>query len=221
MRKRIVVFVIAIVAVVAVLVGYNVFQRTQSKDSARISQVSRTNQGKSKQRPKKNGKVLIVYFSRKKGVSDGPLKIGHTKVVADFIQQRTGADEYEIKAANPYPKSFKATADRAQQEQTDDARPKIKNKLPNVKKYDTVFLGAPVWWSEYPMIVRTFMDGVDLNGKNVVPFTTHKGSGMGSAQNQVEKQYPDANVLEGIGIEGEQAENSQKEVDQWLSKIGY
>lgn len=223
MRNRVIAFVVGIVVVVIAVVGYNVYrqQSRSASQTATNTQPSVQSKQAAKSAPKKAGKILIVYFSRKDGVSDGPLKIGHTKVVADFIQKRTGADEYEIKAAKPYPKSFQATADRAQKEQEDNARPKIKNALPDVKKYDTVFIGAPVWWGEYPMIVRTFMDSVDLNGKHVVPFTTHKGSGMGNAQEQVKQQYPRAKVLEGIGIEGTQAEKSKGKVNQWLSKIGY
>ena len=39
-------------------------------------------------------KVLIVYFSRTKGVYNGPLKVGNTKRIADDIQKRTGGTEY-------------------------------------------------------------------------------------------------------------------------------
>ena len=30
------------------------------------------------------------------------------------------------------------------------------------------------------MVVRMFLDQVDLNGKTVIPYTTHEGSGLGS-----------------------------------------
>ena len=222
MKNRVIVFIVAIAAVVVAVVGYSVY-RQQSRSAAEPATIQSAASGTRSAQPsaKKKGKILIVYFSRKDGVSDGPLTIGHTKVVADFIQKRTGADEYEIKEANPYPKSFQATADRAQKEQEDNARPKIKGALPDVKQYDTIFIGAPVWWSEYPMIVRTFMDAVDLNGKTVIPFTTHKGSGMGSTQEQVERQYPKARVLKGLAVEGERAEDSEATVDKWLGQLGY
>ncbi|WP_260163286.1 flavodoxin [Leuconostoc mesenteroides] len=61
---------------------------------------------------------------------------------------------------------------------------KLKNPLPDVSGYNTVFVGAPVWWGDYPMVVYTFLDAVDLNGKNVVPFATSEGSGLVNIQMQ-------------------------------------
>jgi len=222
MRKRIIAFISAIVVILVAVVGYNLYSgsRSSSESASSTAKTSKTATTKSTS-SKKNGKILVVYFSRKDGVSGGPLKVGHTKVVADYIQKHTGADEYEIKSATAYPKGYQATADKAQKEQEDNARPKIKGTLPDVSKYDTVFIGAPVWWGEYPMIVRTFMDKVDLSNKTVIPFTTHMGSGLGNTQEQLEEQYPNAKVRDGLGVEGTQASKSQGDVDQWLNKLGY
>ena len=71
------------------------------------------------------------------------------------------------------------------------------------------------------MIVRTFMDGVDLNGKTLVPFTTHEGSGLGTTQSQLAAQYPDATVLDGLGVRGGEAESSRPDVDAWLEGLGF
>ncbi|AUI72233.1 hypothetical protein COSHB9_17800 [Companilactobacillus alimentarius] len=223
MRKRIIAFISAIVVILVAVVGYNLYNNRQTRSNSSTvgrqssQQVTRSKTTKSNG----NGKTLVVYFSRKEGVSGGPLKVGNTKVIADYIQQHTGADEYEIKAAKSYPKGYQATADQAQKEQENNARPKIKGSLPDVSKYDTVFVGAPVWWGEYPMIVRTFLDATDLNGKTVIPFTTHMGSGLGNTQEQLEKQYPKAKVRKGLGVEGTEAKNSKGTVDKWLNKLGY
>ena len=75
-----------------------------------------------------NKKVLVVYFSRTKGVYDGPLKKGNAAQVAHFIQQKTNADIYEIVPQKSYPNSYKKTAQIAQKEQKQNARlncPKI------------------------------------------------------------------------------------------------
>lgn len=120
-----------------------------------------------------NKKVLVVYFSRTQGVYGGSLKRGNTARVADFIQQKTSADTYEIVPKKAYSKSYDRTTKVAQREQNQNARPAIKGKLPDVSKYDTVFIGGPIWWGEYPMVVRTFLDKESsLNGKTLIPFTT-------------------------------------------------
>lgn len=135
-------------------------------------------------------KVLIVYFSRTKEVYNGPLKVGNTKRIADDIQKRTGGTEYEIVPKKPYPNSYNKTTQVARREQQNNARPAIKNKLPNVKKYSTVFIGSPIWWSQYPMIIRTFMDkepALNSSSKTIIPFTTAEGSGLGNTQESLPK----------------------------------
>ena len=167
---------------------------------------------------------IVIYFSRTSGVYDGPLQIGHTKQVADYIIAATNADEYEIVPAVDYPEEYEATADQARREQEEDARPAIKNDLPDLTGYENVFIGAPVWWSEYPMIVRTFLDaeGDSLSNKRLIPFTTHLGSGLGASQRQLETQFPNATVLDGFTVRGEDSAvaGAQNDVNTWLARIG-
>lgn len=168
-------------------------------------------------------KVLVVFFSRTKGLYGGDTPtIGNTHQVANYIQETTGGDTYEIVPAKEYPTNYKETLEVAKAEQANNERPAIKNPLPNVKDYDIVFVGSPIWWGEYPMIVRTFLDQVDLNGKVVIPFTTLEGSGLGNTKAQLEAQYPKANVLDGLAIRGGEASSTtaKEAVVNWLTKIG-
>lgn len=171
----------------------------------------------------KDKKVLIVFFSRTKGLygNETPV-IGNTHQIANYIQAATGGDIYEIVPAKEYPNEYNVILDVAKSEQANNERPAIKNPLPDVSQYDIVFVGGPIWWGEYPMIVRTFLDQADLNGKTVIPFTTHEGSGLGNTKAQLEAQYPNATVLKGIAIRGRQAasEESKAAVDVWLKEIG-
>lgn len=173
-----------------------------------------------------NKKVLVVYFSRTKGVYGGPLKNGNTDRVANFIKQRTNADTYEIVPAKSYPSNYDQTTKVAQREQRRNARPAIKGQLPNIKKYDTIFIGAPIWWGEYPMVVRTFLDKENgLNGKTLIPFTTSEGSGLGNASSQLKKQFPNAKVRKGFNVRGTTVKNNpnkvKTQVNNWLKGLGY
>lgn len=175
---------------------------------------------------KDSGRTLVVYFSRTKGVYGGDLKQGNTAQVANFIKEKTNADTYEIVPKKAYPNDYDATTKRAQKEQDDNARPAIKGKLPNVKQYDTVFIGAPIWWGEYPMVVRTFLDKEsDLNGKILIPFTTAEGSGLGNTSSQLKKQFPKAKVRKGFTARGNDVKNNpkkvQRQVNSWLNGLGY
>lgn len=230
-RGRIIGFVIALVVIVAAIAAFFIVRAQRSSSSAESSATSSqsTSGSSTKERPdtssksgsasaSRSGKVLIVYFSRTQGVygASNGLQVGNTARIAHFIRDCTGGDEYEIVPAKDYPSDYTKTTQVAQQEQQSNARPAIKNPLPDVSGYSTVFVGAPVWWGEYPMIVRTFMDKVDLNGKTVIPFDTNEGSGMANFREQLQKQYPKATVPEGLAVEGNEAASARGQVDSWL-----
>ncbi|MDE7050221.1 MAG: NAD(P)H-dependent oxidoreductase [Lactobacillus sp.] len=227
MKKRIIAFVSVIVVVIAAIVGFNVYRSSQNNSAQNSNTATKTSVKKSgKVTTKgKNGKVLVVYFSRTKGVYGGNLSRGNTARVADFIQEKTKGDSYEIVPQKAYPNGYDATTRVAQREQDQNARPAIKNALPNVKKYSTVFIGAPIWWGEYPMIVRTFIDNVDLNGKTVIAFTTAEGSGLGNTAETLRKAYPKAKVRKGFTTEGNNVKNDpssvRSDVNSWLDGLGY
>ena len=226
MQKRIIAFIGVIVVVVAAIVGFNVYRSSQNKTAETTTSTKTTVKKNGKVTNKgKNGKVLVVYFSRTKGVYGGDLKRGNTARVADFIQAKTKGDTYEIIPKKDYPNGYDATTKVAQREQDQNARPAIKDALPNVKKYSTVFIGAPIWWGEYPMIVRTFIDNVNLNGKTVIPFTTAEGSGLGNTAETLRKAYPKAKVRKGFTTEGNNVKNNpanvKRKVNNWLNGLGY
>lgn len=227
MNKRRIIFEIGIVAILAALFTWNFTRGSGNRNNNRSASISGSSTPAkiSKQTNRDlsgNNDTLVVYFSRTRGVYNGPLKVGNTKRVAEFIQEGTNADEYEIIPAKDYPSDYNKTAKQARQEQEDNARPAIKGDLPDLSGYENIFIGAPVWWGEYPMIVRTFLDAEanQLKGKKIIPFTTHEGSGLGNTQSQLESQFPDATILDGFSVRGSDAANSKNDVNDWLKRIG-
>lgn len=164
--------------------------------------------------------VLVAYFSRA-GENYGPggamqtLEVGNTKVMASYIVEALGADEYEIVPTEAYPDSYDECLDVAKQEQAADDRPAIANALPDVSAYDTVFVGCPIWWGDEPMIIRTFLEGVDLSDKVVVPFTTHAGSGLGSVPSNLAAALPNSLLVEGHAVAGADVSGAHDEVTSW------
>ena len=117
--------------------------------------------------------VLVVVFSA----------TGTTKAVAERIAAYTGADLYEIKAAQEYTAADLDWTDRDSRttiEQNDkSARPQIGSPKLSLDGYKTVFLGYPIWWGEEPRILDTFVEKYDFDGVTCVPFCTSGGSGVG------------------------------------------
>ena len=172
-------------------------------------------------------KILVVYFSRTgEQYSVGNIDKGNTAIVAEMVAEKTGADLYEIlPETDDYPYTYKELTDVAKKEQNEKARPKIKGNLPDVSKYDTVFIGAPVWWGDWPMICYTFFESVDLSGKNLVPFSTHEGSGLSGFDRKLASAVPGATVLTGQAFRGGDCQNKQADVradvNKWIDGLGY
>ena len=172
-------------------------------------------------------KILVAYFSRtgeEYGV--GVITKGNTAIVADAIAEITGGDKFEIKTVKPYPHDYRETTDIAKKEQQDNARPEIVGKPANLKDYYTVFLGYPIWWSDLPMAVYTFLENNDFNGKTIIPFCTSAGSYMTGKESRIADHAKGATVLnKGLGLPGRLSQDDPKtvkaEVEHWLKEIGY
>ena len=95
--------------------------------------------------------------------------------------------------------------------------------MKNMEDYDVIFLGYPIWWSDMPMAVYTFLESYDFSGKTIIPFCTHEGSGLSSTDSSIAEICTGADVLDGLEMRGSVAQNSQDEaltaVTDWLDKI--
>lgn len=126
-------------------------------------------------------KTLIAYFSLS----------GKTKAVAEKIAALTGGDLYEVKTAQPYTGDVIATAKK---ELADNARPALAAPLPDISGYDTVIIGFPNWCKTMPMAMFTFLEGLDLKGKRLLPFITHGGGGVGNSDRDIARVCAGATV---------------------------
>ena len=176
-----------------------------------------------------NNKVLIAYFSHEGEAYAGgkivTLEIGNTRVAAQMMEKMMGADVFRIETVKPYPYSHMETVTIAQTEQREDARPELKGNNINVEDYDTIVLGYPNWWGTMPMAVFTFLESHDFFGKTILPFCTHEGSALGNSESDIAELIPDAELLKGLAVRGQTAQNRQDEareaVTDWLREGGF
>ena len=156
----------------------------------------------------------------------GVIDKGNTAIVAEMIAEKTGGDLFEILPKEDYyPYTYDELTDVAKQEQNDNARPEYKDDLPDLSGYDTVFIGAPVWWGDWPMIMYTVFENNDFAGKTLIPFSTHEGSGLSGFDRKLSSACPDSTVLDGLAVRGNDAQNDQESVreavETWVSGLGY
>ena len=168
-------------------------------------------------------KALVVFFSHAGGnYAVGNIPVGNTKIVADYISELTGADQFEIVTHKYDGMAYKPLCDLAKEEQQHGELPPYEGTV-DVTDYDTVFIGGPVWWGTYPQVMFTFFKkhANDLKGKTVIPFTTHEGSGLANCVEDVKKAFPGANVQKGFSIYGHEVRGGKTKVEKWIRGMGY
>ena len=166
-------------------------------------------------------KALIVFFSHAgENYSVGNIEVGNTKIVADYISEITGADQFEIVAEKNYDMPYMELIKVAQDEAKAGELPAYKGDV-DVAPYDVIFIGGPIWWGTYPQVMFTFFKDHDLSGKTVIPFTTHEGSGLASTVKDVKKTWPKARVKDGFAIYGHEVRTGRAKVEKWLKGLGW
>ena len=177
--------------------------------------------------PYESSGILVIYFSRTgEQYTVGVIDKGNTAIVAEMIADETGADLFEVLPEEDYyPYTYKELTDVAKKEQNEKARPAYQGTLPDLSAYSTIFIGAPVWWGDWPMIMYTVFENNDFSGKTLIPFSTHEGSGLSGFDKKLQNACPDAEVLKGLAIRGNDAQNSQDKVIEsvkgWLKDLGF
>lgn len=154
-------------------------------------------------------KVLTVYYSW----------TGNTRSMATFINEMVGGDMVRIETAQPYPTEYRETTRQARKELDSGFKPPLTTKLTNMQAYDIVFVGSPCWWGTIATPVISLLSEYSFSGKTVVPFMTHKGSGLGRTMSHVQQLCPGASVLQGKAVWGDSAGSSRNEVADWLRKL--
>lgn len=170
-------------------------------------------------------KVLVAYFSRAdENYNVGYIKKGNTQILAEMIAKEAGASSFHIETIKPYPANYNDCIDVAKKEKNAGTRPEIKGDV-KVEDYDIIFIGMPNWWGEMPMAVYTFVEKHNWQGKTIIPFATHEGSGMGGMDNHLAKACKGATMLSGIAIQGtvaqQQQAEAQKQITNWLESLNY
>ena len=136
-------------------------------------------------------KSLVAYFSAS----------GVTAQLAKRLAQTVGADTFAIIPQVLYTQADLDWTDKTSRSTLEmkdkNCRPPLAHPVPDISKYEVVFVGFPVWWYREPSIIDTFIEACHFNGQTVVPFATSGGSGLGDAPNNIQSLAPQAVVKEG------------------------
>ncbi len=172
-------------------------------------------------------KIVIFFSHAGDNYNVGNIEVGNTKIVADYISELTGADQYEIVTHKYDGMAYMPLIDLAKKEAAAGELPPYEGQAPDLSQYDTVFIGGPVWWGTYPQVMFTLFKDIccgvgsadNLDGKTVIPFTTHEGSGMANCVDDVKKAFPKAKVTAGWSIYGHEVRGGKAKVEKWIKTV--
>ena len=165
-------------------------------------------------------KSIVIFFSHAgDNYFVGVIDTGNTKIVADYISEITGADQFEIVTHKYDGMAYTPLIELAKKEAAAGELPPYEGAAPDLSGYDTVFIGGPVWWGTYPQVMFTLFKDINLDGKTVIPFTTHEGSGLASCASDVRKAFPKAKVTGEFSIYGHEVRGGKAKVEKWLKGL--
>ena len=156
------------------------------------------------------GKVLVVYYSLS----------GRTRDIAERIQAKTGSDIYEIKTAEEI-KNGPSLYLNIRRDIKNGSYPELQGDMPDMDKYDIIFVGSPIWWYTASTPVMAFLKKADFKNKKVVPFTT-QGSNAGTFLEDFVKMAKNAKVTDyrsfnNMGKEYDKAVDNK--ISVWLNGL--
>lgn len=156
-----------------------------------------------------NSKILVAYFSAQ----------GHTKAVGEKIASITGGELFEITPVKIYTEEdldgWNESARGTRESKDRSTRPEIANNVDNFERYDTIYLGFPIWWFTAPTIINTFLESYDTEGKTIIPFATSGGSSYGDTEKDLRVSAPKAVFKPGKVLNG----MDEQQIRQWIKSL--
>jgi len=169
-----------------------------------------------------SAKTLVVYYSYTNNVES----------IVNELKKQIDCDVVEIEpsekgldyAANNY--AIGSSQIAAIRNNPDDASsyPSIDPVEVDLDEYDTVIIGAPLWWSHMaaPLQAYLFHNGAKMAGKNIGLIVSSASSGISDVVADAKRLIPEGKFLEpNLWIRSYQTSNSHTLIEQWLKDIDY
>lgn len=129
---------------------------------------------------------------------------------------------FEIEPAEKYTSDdldWTDSASRVSKEHDDESLRDVELKteaVPDWDRYDTVFIGYPIWWGIAAWPASSFVSKNDFNGKTVIPFCTSASSGLGESGSLLETAANGGTWREGKRFSSSPSEQT---VSDWVKSV--
>lgn len=130
-------------------------------------------------------KIAVVYYSLE----------GNTKLVAEKIAARLGADLIQIIPAKEYPTGKVSKYFWAGKSATFGEAPRLEPYRFDQNKYDLIILGTPIWAGTFAPPLRTFIRENKMTGKKVALFASCSGGSTEKCFEQLKNELGDCILI--------------------------
>lgn len=169
-----------------------------------------------------NAKTLVVYYSYTNNVESIVSEL-NSQIECDVVEIEPAEKGLDY-AANNYAIGSALIADIRYNPNDLTSYPEIDPIEVDLDKYDTIIIGAPLWWSQMAAPLQTFLflNGKKISGKRIGLIVSSHSSGISSVVSDAKRLIPDGEFLEpNLWIRSSQTSNCRTLIEQWLKDIDY
>ena len=159
-----------------------------------------------------NVRRLVLYYSQE----------GSTKAVAEELQkQLKNVDIEAIEVEEPYDGTYDETIQRVLREREAGVLPKVNPLKHNIKDYDVIYLGYPIWFGTYAPPIASLIDTVGFYDTKITPFCTFGSGGLEASVAELREKLLSSDVADGYGVRAARIDKMPAELHSFLLEKGH
>lgn len=169
-----------------------------------------------------SAKTLVVYYSFTNNV--GKIVAELRKQIDCVVVEIEPAEKGLDYAANGYAIGSAQIAAIRNNPYDASSYPAIDSVDVDLDEYDTIIIGAPLWWSQMaaPMQTYLFLNGSKMAGKKIGLIVSSHSSGIGGVEADARRLIPGGDFLEpSLWIRSADVSNCSVKISGWLEDIDY
>ncbi len=169
-----------------------------------------------------SAKTLVVYYSYTNNIETIVTEL-RSQIECDVVEIEPATKGLDY-AANNYALGNALLSAINANPNAPSSYPEIDSVDINLDEYDTVIIGAPLWWSHMAAPLQTFLfnNGAKMAGRNIGMIVSSHSSGISGVVADAKRLIPNGNFLEpSLWIRSSETPNSHTLISKWLEDINY
>lgn len=168
-----------------------------------------------------SAKTLIVYYSYTNNTARNMSALGEL-IDADVVVVEPAEEGLDY-AANNYAIGSSLIAKIRNAPNDASSYPAIKAVEVDLTQYDTIIIGAPLWWSQMAAPLQTFLfeRGAEMGGKHIGLIVSSHSSSISGVESDAKRLIPNGIFMESLWIRSSQTSNARALISAWLEEVNY